>query len=412
MVSGRDRLPRRTKYLWVAIPSIMAAALWLTWLLSVTLGERITPLEDLSSALRRDGIHIRDLGLRRIGGDFQTYYLAGEMMAIGQSEALFGPTMKLIGPYLRPPFYAWLFVPFGRLPYVPAAVLWMAISLGCLWLSMRLLVPDRPSAFSWALTFMPTWAVISFGQSEALSLLLLCLVYRLWRQERLWLAGLVCSILLYKFPLLLGVVFLWVFDWKRDWRALGSLMLGGGILAGISLCLLPEASAAYLKSSGWTISMIHSREFPIVSFFSTLGFWLLLLPGHSTVADSLYLLCAGLGTLGFFRFWSRHRTDRDMVFAGAVCVTILASPYNFIYDWTILLLPAALIWKRQPPGWRESFAVVWLATFCSRFLTGVQLSVLPFAVQVCVPALAFAAIRAVRALERQRVAAGEPWISA
>ncbi len=380
-----DRMPRRTKFLWIACPSIMAGAVWLIW---------------LSNIFRGDSIY--GLAGYPIGGDFRVYYSAGRLMRIGQSSALYDGIMKQSGHYLRPPFYAWLFVPFSWLPYVLASVLWMVMSLGCVWLSLRLLVPARPSAFGWALTFMPVWAAIAFGQSEGLSLLLLCLVYLLWQQDRLWAAGLVCSILFYKFPLLLGVVLLWLIGWKRDWRSLGGLTLGGAVLAGLSLGLMPEASLAYFKSSGEILSLIHLRGFPIFSFFSVRGFWLMLLPDHPTWADGLYLVCAGMAVLGYYRFLRGRRNDKEMAFAGAICFTLLVTPYAFIYDWAILLLPAVLLWQKQVHGWREIFALVWLATFWSSLLTLVQLSVLPFAVQVSVPILAFAVVSVWVKLERQK----------
>lgn len=380
-----DRMPSRTRFLWIACPSIMAGAVWLMW---------------LSNILRGDGI--LDVHGQPIGGDFLTYYMAGEMMRTGHSAALYDRTIQGFGPFLRPPFYAWLFVPLSWLPYVSAAIVWMTLNLGCLWLSVRLLVPKQPSALGWALTFMPVIAAIRFGQSEALSLLLLCVVYLLWRQERLWAAGLTCSILLCKFPLLLGVALLWLFEWKRDWRALAGLTLGGAVLAGLSLSLIPEASLAYVKSLGGMPSLIHVRGFRLYSFFSMRGFWMLLFRDHPIWGDGLYVGCVGLTTLGFCRFLHGQRAERATAFTGAVCYTLLVTPYAFVYDWAILLLPAIVLWEKEIRGWREIFALVWLATFWSTSLTLVQLSVLPFAVQVSVPALAFATIIIYVDLERQK----------
>jgi hypothetical protein len=332
--------------------------------------------------------------------DFLTYYLAGEKMWTGQSATLYDMNATIL--YLRPPFYAWLFVPFSWLPYVPAVILWTVLSLGCLWLSVRLLAPARPSAFGWALTFMPViWTIVG-AQSENLSLLLLCLIYRLWRQERLWAAGLVGSILFYKFTLLLGVGLLWLFEWKRDWRALTGLMLGGAVLAGLSLSLIPEASLAYVKSSGKILSLIHSKGFFFWTFFSVRGFWLMLLPDHPTWADGLYIVCVGITILGFYRYLVRQRPDREMAFAGAVCFTLLLTPYAFLYDWAILVLPAILLWQKQNQGWREVFALIWLATFWSPILTFLQSSRLPFAVQMSIPVLAFAVISTYVKLARQK----------
>ncbi len=377
--------PTIMKYPWIA-----GGTVWLAWLLTL----------------------MRGSGRRDFGADFLTYYIAGKMVRTGQGAALYDLAAQNImrqamfnrfdtGPYLRPPFYAWLFVPFSLLPYDPATILWMAMNLGFLWLSVRLLVPEQPWAFGWALIFLPAIAAIRNGQSEALSLLLLCLVYRLWQQERLGAAGLVGSILLYKFPLLSGVVLLWLFEWKRDWQALVGLMLGGGILAGLSLGLAPEASLAYIKFSGEFPSLIHLKGFPLAIFFSLRGFWLLLLPGHPIWADGLYLACVGLAVWGFHRFWRRQRTDRAMAFTGSICFTLLVTPYAFIYDWAILLLPAILLWQKRTHDWREVFALVWFATFVSSTLTTLQLKVLPFAVQVSVPALAFACMKVYAELDRK-----------
>jgi hypothetical protein len=82
------------------------------------------------------------------------------------------------------------------------------------------------------------------------------------------------------------------------------------------------------------------------------------------------------------------------------------TPYAFVYDWTVLLLPAILLWQQQIRGWREAFAIVWLATFLSIFLTSIQLSVLPFAVQVSVPALAIAMISLYTKLNREETCRG------
>ncbi len=378
-------MPRRTRILWIACPSIVAGVVWLMWF------SRILWI-------------LWHVGIPPIGGDFQTYYAAGRMMRMGQSAALYDEgTTKQIGSYIRPPFYAWVFVPFTLLPFIPAAILWMLLNLGCIWLSMRLLAPGRPLAFFWALTFMPVWAEINYVQSEGLSLLILCLVYLQWKQERLWSAGLVSGILTYKYPLLIGVVLLWLFRWRRDWRALVGLTLAGLALAGLSLVLMPEASLAYVRSLARIGSLIHQRWFRLVQFYSMRGFWLMLLPGHSALADVLYAVCAVTAVLSFRRFLPKHYADKKLMFGGAVCLTLLVTPYAFVYDWTVLLLPAALLWQQQIRGWREAFAIVWLATFLSIALTFIQLSVLSFAVQISVPALAIAMILLYTKLNREEI---------
>ncbi len=377
--------PRIMKYPWIA-----GGTVWLAWVVNL----------------------VKGVGTRDIGGDFLTFYIAGKMVRTGQGAALYDlaaqNTMRQaifstpsLAPYFYPPLYAWLFVPFSWLSYAPAAILWMALNLGCLWLSVRLLAPNHPWAFGWALTFIPAWAAIAAGQTSAITLLLLSLVYILWQQERLWAGGLVCSIMIYKVPLLSGVVLLWLFEWKRDWRALIGLILGGGLLASLNLSLAPQASLAFVKFSSELPSWIRTQGFPFSGFFSVRGFWLLLLPGHPTWADSLYLACVGMALLGLHRFWCQQRADRAIMFAGAICFTLLVTPHAFMYDWAILLLPAILLWQKRTHDWREVFALVWFATLVSSTLTTLQLKLLPFAVQVSVPVLAFACVKMCADLERK-----------
>jgi hypothetical protein len=181
------------------------------------------------------------------------------------------------------------------------------------------------------------------------------------------------------------------------------LVCGGAVLAAASFWLMPEASLAYVTFSAALPSLMHMDGFPLTIFFSVRGFWLMLLPGHPGWADGLYIACAGIATVGFFRFWRRHRGDRALVFAAAICFTLLVTPYAFMYDWTILLLPAILLSQQRTHDWREVFAVVWFGGFASSTLTALQLKVLPIALQISVPALAFAAVKVYAELKRRKV---------
>src|SRR4030066_1547662 len=112
-------------------------------------------------------------------------------------------------------------------------------------MSVRLLLSIQPvKSLLWSLTWFPIFASISFGQNSLLSLFLFSLTYYLWRKGRLLTAGLVCSLLLFKPQLVLGIGILWLLEWRKDWKALLGLSIGGLALAAISLLTLPEASLA------------------------------------------------------------------------------------------------------------------------------------------------------------------------
>ena len=176
---------------------------------------------------------------------------------------------------------------------------------------------------------------ISFGQNSLLSLGLLSLTYLLWSRERHWLAGLVCSLVLYKPQLALGVGFLWLLEWRRDWQALAGLAVGGALLAGLSFGLLPESSRLYLELSRKVLPSIARHEgFPLWHAHTPRAFWLLLMPGIPALSETLALLSTGAGIVVFIFFWRKLRSEPALLFAGAICLTLWITPHAMIYDWT------------------------------------------------------------------------------
>lgn len=384
--------PRRRSYAWIT-----AGILWSAWLLSLLLGPGLV-----------------DLAGQPIGTDFLQFYAAGRTLARGASAYLYdmayqmelereiiGPALTGYHAFITPPFLAWLFVPFAALPYALSFAVWSLLGLAALWASLRLLDVAAPRrAWLWALTFFPVFAVISYGQNALLSLLLFSATYRLWREERPFAAGLVCSLTLYKPQLCLGVAFLWLLRWRRDWRALLGLGLGGGTLAALSFLFLPEASWAYVDFARTVLPDLPTwQAFPIWHLHTVRGFWRLLLPAWPLVGDGLTLIAAGIGVGAFVRWERRFRPQPALTFAAALVLTLWLTPHAMIYDWTLLLAPALLLWEQLPQyreRWRAVFALVWMAAFFSGPLAYVQLRVLPVAVQVSVPLLAYALVRVYR----------------
>jgi hypothetical protein len=177
-------------------------------------------------------------------------------------QKIAGSTIVGIHGFITPPFLAWLFVPLAGLPYLWSFAVWSIAGLVGLWLSMHWLgVKHVFKQFPWALSWFPIFASISFGQNSLLSLTLLCLTYYLWKEKRYLLAGLACSLLLYKPQLVLGISFFWLLEWRRDWKTLIGLGLGGISLAGLCLLFLPEASIDYIKLSQTVLPTISQEDF-------------------------------------------------------------------------------------------------------------------------------------------------------
>ena len=375
--------PRRMKYAWVA-----GGALWFAWLISCILGPGNM-----------------DLAGHVVGTDYITIYASGVALRHGESANLYnfeyqsqleqsiaGPVLTTFNAFITPPFLAWLFVPFSVLPYAWSFIAWSLLSILFLWVSLKLLSTEKPlKAFIYSLTWFPIFATISFGENSLLSLFILCFTYWCWRKEKYLLAGLMCSLLLYKPQLILGVGLLWLLDWRRSWRALMGLVFGGISLAGLCIWLLPDASRAYLELARSTIpDMIYQEQFPLWHLHSLRGFWILLFPGQMLLVEGLSLLFSVAGIVAYVFFWRRNRKESDLLFAGAICLTIWITPHAMIYDWSILLIPAVLLWQARPglrELWKPLFSLIWIVTFLSGILTYAQLNILPRAIQLSIPFL-------------------------
>jgi len=386
--------PTRLAYAWLA-----GGALWFAWLFSLLLG---TGKFDLAGQV--------------VGTDYVQFYAAGSTLQNGQDARLYDFEYQkkleqdIVGKpfgghhgFITPPFFAWVFVPLSQLPYIWSFATWSLLGLACLWLSLHWIDAAQPRRwFGRALVWFPVFASISFGQNSLLSLGILSLIYLLWYRERRWLAGLVCSLVLYKPQLAFGIGFLWLLEWRRDWKALAGLAVGTALLAGLSFGLLPESSRLYMDLSRKVFPSIARQEgFPFWHAHTPRAFWLLLMPGLPALSETLALLSAGAGIVVFIFFWRRLRCEPALLFAGAICLTLWITPHAMIYDWTILLIPAVLFWEKRPDCrglWKVLFALIWAATFLSGPLTLAQSKFLPFAIQVSIPVLMFALYHAYRNL--------------
>lgn len=380
--------PIRLRYAWIA-----GGALWGGWLLSLLGG--------------RGGL---DLAGQVVGTDFLQFYAAGWLIRYGQAARLYDPEAQLaaeraiIGPhlpayhaFLNPPFFALLFVPLSLLPYLLSFAVWSVFQLLLLLLSLRALQPTRfLQAMAWALTFLPVFASVSFGQNGLLSLAILTGVWLLWRRDRALAAGAVSGLLLYKPHLLLGLLLFYLIEGPRGRRAMLGLLTVGCLLTALSLLFLSEATLAYLDFARIVYPDLPSwKEFPIWHLHSLRGFWRLLLPAWPRLADGLTLLFAIVGAAAALRFWRRHRADA-LRFGAAIVLTLWLTPHAMVYDWAILLLPALLLWEHAPsahPDLCAVFALIWLAFFLGTPLTALMARHLGWGIQWTLPALAAAGRR-------------------
>jgi len=392
-------------------PFVFGVLFWIAWVASSLLGP---------------GNY--DLGDNLIGPDYMMGYTSGLALSEGAVDELFdydaqlARQLDIVGDTdeasfsLNLPILQWVYVPFAQLPYLWSFVAWTVVGFGLLWLALKLL--DRTEAMPLALTFIPIYSNFTFGQNSFISLLILAAVYVLWSKDLRFLGGLVLALLLYKPQLVTGVGLLWLLNARRDWPALAGFGAGTGVVAGISFGLMPQAMADWFDFARNGLGDLAGiQEFPNYHMHNPRGFFALLTP---PIADPLWLIAAAIGVGAFVYVWregiGRHdeSVDKPFWFAAAVLVTMWATPHALIYDWTMLIIPAILLWQARPQ-WHNELASLyiwgWIAYALSLPITLAQQAVLPVAVQLSTIYLGLAMVALVRlSLGFQTTAVATPYV--
>lgn len=351
-----------------------------------------------------------------LGIDHLAFYSAANLVRDGDAGRMYdydflGPYQgglvgtpdwgALVG-YRNPPFYALLYLPTAGLPFVASNLLWMAGGLAVMAGGVYLLRPARPRLIAaLSLTFFPVFAAVSFGQNSLLSLGLFAAVYRLSADRRPFLAGLAAGLLWYKPQLMLGLFVWWGLAPRRHAREWLGLAVCGLLLAAVSWAVIPDGARAFVdtlaKNVGYGGEKGWNKQSPR-------AFWTLLLPDAPTpLTWSLTVASALAGVAVFVRLARRTGGPLAVLYPAAVFLTLWLSPHTLIYEWSILIPAAVVLWERFPArrdAWAGLFAFSWVVLLVSTPLAKFQIEYLePQPVfQLAVPAMAWAGWRAAREL--------------
>lgn len=348
-----------------------------------------------------------------LGADHVQYFVVGRLVDEGTprliyDEATMTRRQKEIGgdawkgylPFRYPPFYAPAFVPTSRLGYLGSFLAWTLVGLGCLLLAGRLLGVAWRDWLSWSFCFYPVFAAFSFGQNGLVTLCVLAGAQALWLRGRPTSAGLVLGLLAFKPHLALGVGLMWVFDARRDWRALAGVAATTAALALAGYLAIPSAYEAFFDSARGNVSMHEQGRAGLAPLYGSQGFWQLLLSARfDRLALPLEAVTSVAGLAVFYLAWRRWRQRPAAAFALAVLATPWLTPYSMAYDWTILLVPAVLLKGELPSErWLGLCGVLWVAVLLSfPFVRGQlwlaeRLALPEVALQAALPALVFAVL--------------------
>jgi len=304
-----------------------------------------------------------------LGHDFLAFYAAGsfartgefshlyDLTAIKANEAATGKAAGLtvgFGPWWNPPFAAWFFAPFSRLPFGQAVIAWEIFGLAAVAVSCLILASAIPGGWQNAglipiLIFGsgPFWAVITHGQNTFLTLLILSTVVFFWRKRQAIPAGIAAGLLLYK-PQHAAVIAA-ILTLSLGWRAaLGFAATALGLVL-ITIITMPGALGDYVhKLPNMIVFMQEQSDYAWDRHVTLKAFWRLLLQGNFAgpmrwTTWSLWW-CSELLVIGMLLRMVQTAWDdsskTDRLIAAAVIATPLLVPFFFDYDLLILAVAA------------------------------------------------------------------------
>ncbi len=357
-----------------AFALVAGAAIWGLWVVSVALG----------------GNGTWDLAGQVVCTDHVAFYSAASLINAGRGAEIYDPVAvgafeadlfpeRVFGGKLlwarNPPFLAWLYTPLAPFGYAVSAWVAAAVSLACFGVAIRLLAPrDRLRTALWSLTFLPCFAVVSYGQTGFLTLAGFAASYRLLAAGHRFWGGFAAGVLWLKPPLLTGLLAWWLLDVRRFWPALvGVTVAGAAWVAGT----WPFLETEWRAFAGSLTANAGFENFDWWKAHSARAFWrLLLTPGLAPLPAVLWGVSVLVG-VGWLAANLRHcRDDVPAAFALSTLLMLWASPHVMVYEWAAALVPAGLFWFHRPEErdrWRVVVAAVWVAMFVSGDFTRLQL---------------------------------------
>lgn len=332
------------------VPPIVAALYLPMWGLWMITG---------SGLLDRSGVPI--------GGDFSYYWIASRLAWLGEPASVydaarlqmwhqefFGADTQLIWSY--PPTFLLLLLPAAWLPYLASWTIWTLLGLAGYLLIIRRIAPHHLIIW-WALAFPGAFQNFGYGQNGFLSVILLGGGLLMLRSNP-FLGGLLLGLFSYK-PHLFVLAPLALLAGRR-WRALAGLLTGALGLALASVWVLgPNIWRVFLGSlhSSWQIvgrgQVGAGGTLPLIkvpSVFAALRLAGVGTPWSLGVQAAVSLVAAA----AVIWVWAR-RAPLALSSAVLVLGILLFTPYDFVYDLTLLALPLAWLgWEGYQRGFRRA----------------------------------------------------------
>ena len=268
-------------------------------------------------------------------GGFSSFFAEAYFPSLAESDT--------VSHFISTPTFGWFAQGLAAFPFTIAFWVWTVVGFAVLVPACRVL--ELPRWVPLALAVSPMMAFnTALGQTGPFVLLLFALWHVAHRDSRLVSAGLLGGLLILKPPLAFGYGLLWLIQSRRYGKSIA-------VAAGTGLVLsIPTFVAGIGPWRGFLDAMIERTENESAwaqQSGSVSEFVKLLTPGAPSWVTVLSWI-VGFFVAGGLLVVTRRRfgEDHELLSAAAVIATIIASPHLLIYDSLILVIPAAVAYRR------------------------------------------------------------------
>jgi Glycosyltransferase family 87 len=268
----------------------------------------------------------------------QNPYSAPDVLALQRSQGYVGQKPLMMRPM---PWSVWIFLPLGLLNVYWAWIIWTAILVACLIVSIRICwrlygkEPKPPAAFTLAAYLFAPVAGCLVGGAMGMILLVGIVLFLYLEQDRPFWAGVALLIPIAK-PHIFGLLWLILLVWvlaRRKWSVAAGAASALVLASCVVLVFDPHIFQHYramMHDQAIQNEFIPALSGMIRVLFFRRFFWVQFVP-----------LALGFVWSGWY-YWSNHENWNWRVHGPAVLVvSLLTTPYAWMTD-EVVLLPAIL----------------------------------------------------------------------
>jgi len=304
------------------------------------------------------------------------YDLTGQVDLIAELADV-TPDQVYLLPFVYPPWYALLTLPLALLHIEMAARLWFGLNLLMVTLFVWLMTEGwstrkRIASLLLAVLFLPVLGALIVGQFVFPVLLGAGILLYALQRENLWLTSIALFLLTFK-PHIGGLVFLagniyLIKKWNVFARR--ALWATGGLLLFFFI-------ASFFVDAAWPVHYFNTL-FGFREVSPCEGLCISVPMAITSMFDADFsqaVWIAGILLVGWTSLFLRYRPgfwkDAPRLISAGFCITLLSSPYQYNYDFVILLLPffllASTVQKRLDWLWVAlAYFLPWVGLIFSR----------------------------------------------